>query len=122
MDDTLERVAQWVLAEFYERHLQDTAGTSITLLPLRDEGNQTWSSCMATACDTAWQTYHEGWSFTARYAQHVGSLLQEVKMVGMLQCVRLVEYNHQVEAKDYLINGLKKGRVALACTLPREAQ
>jgi hypothetical protein len=41
MDDTLERVAQWVLAEFYERHLQDTAGTSITLLPLRDEGNQT---------------------------------------------------------------------------------
>jgi hypothetical protein len=64
---------------------------------------------MATACDIAWQTYHAGWAFTAHYTQHVSSLLWEVTMVGTYQRVHLKEYNHQVEAKDRLIDELRKG-------------
>jgi hypothetical protein len=64
---------------------------------------------MAAACDTAWQTYHAGWAFTAHYAQHVSSLLWEVTMVGTYQRIHLKEYDHQVEAKDRLIDELRKG-------------
>jgi hypothetical protein len=92
----LERAAHQALMEFCERHLQD-------------EGNPTWSRRLAIDCDTARQTYHVGWAFTARYAHHMSSLLQVVMMVGTYQCMRLEEYNHQVEAKDHLIDELRKG-------------
>jgi hypothetical protein len=39
----------------------------------------------------------------------VSSLLQEVTLVGSLYLVHLEEYNHQVEAKDRLIDELRKG-------------
>jgi hypothetical protein len=39
----------------------------------------------------------------------MSSLLQVVMMVGTYQCMRLEEYNHQVEAKDHLIDELRKG-------------
>jgi hypothetical protein len=64
---------------------------------------------MAAACNPARQTYHVGWAFTARYAQHVSSMLQEVMMIGSFQRMRLEVYNHQVEVKDCLIDELRKG-------------
>jgi septal ring factor EnvC (AmiA/AmiB activator) len=39
----------------------------------------------------------------------VSSLLQEVTVVGPHQRLCLVEYDHQVEAKDCLITDLRKG-------------
>jgi hypothetical protein len=50
-----------------------------------------------------------GWAFTARYAQHVSSLLQEVTTVDTHQHLRLEEYDHKVEAKDRLITDIRKG-------------
>jgi hypothetical protein len=64
---------------------------------------------MVAACNPARQTYHVGWAFTARYAQHVSSMLQEVMMIGSFQRMRLEVYNHQVEVKDCLIDELRKG-------------
>jgi hypothetical protein len=79
---------------------------------------------MAAACDTAGQTYHAGWTFIARYTQHVISLLLEVTTVGAYQCMHLEEYDHQVEAKDRLIDELRKGeqRATPVATLHQEAQ
>jgi hypothetical protein len=107
--DTLERAAHWALTEFCERHLPGPDGTTIALLPIRNVGNRVWSERLAAACDPTLQTYHTGWVFTARYAQHVISLLLEVTAVGAHQCLGLKEYDHQVEAKDYLITDVRKG-------------
>jgi len=109
LDDTLDRAAHQALTEFCERHLQDTAGTPVALLPIRDEGDPTWSERLAAACDPAHPTYHAGWAFTARYARHVSSLLREVTTVGEHQRVRLEAYDHQVEEKDNLIESVRKG-------------
>jgi hypothetical protein len=38
VDDSLERSVQQALMEFYERHLRDTASTSVSLFPIQDEG------------------------------------------------------------------------------------
>jgi chromosome segregation ATPase len=34
-----------------------------------------WSEHVAAVGDPELSTHHAGWAFTARYAQHVGSLL-----------------------------------------------
>jgi hypothetical protein len=109
LDDMLERAAHRVITEFCERHLSDTTGTPVALLPIRDVGNPTLSECLAVACDTMCQTYHMGCAFTACYARHVSSLLQEVTTVGAYQHMHLVEYDHQIEAKDCLIFELREG-------------
>jgi hypothetical protein len=91
--DTMERVAQQAFTELYEWHLQDTTGTSVALFPIWDESDQTWRRHMDATCDTTLSTYREGWAFTAQYAHHVSSLLQEVMLVGTFQCMRLEEYD-----------------------------
>jgi polyhydroxyalkanoate synthesis regulator phasin len=48
---------------------------------------------MIAAYDSTQLTYHEGWAFTVRYAQHLSSLLREVSLVGTFQHVRLEEYD-----------------------------
>jgi hypothetical protein len=106
LDDTLEKAAHLALMQFYEHHLTDTV---VALFPIRDVGDPTWSECFSVACDTACQTYHEGWAFMVRYTRLVSSLLQEVTIVGAHQRRCLEEYNHQVEAKDHLIADLRKG-------------
>jgi hypothetical protein len=105
--DTLERVAQQVLMEFCKQYLWDTDCTSVALFPIRDESDHTWRRCMAAACDTTLPTYQEHWAFTMWYAQHTTSLLWEVTLVGAFQLVRLEDYDHQVEAKDNLIDELR---------------
>jgi hypothetical protein len=58
-------------------------------------------------------TYHASWVFTACYAQHVRSMLQEVTPTGTYQRLRLEEYDHQVEAKTRLIKDIQKGNQEL---------
>jgi hypothetical protein len=47
-----------------------------------------------------------GWAFTARYAQHMSSMFQEVTTTGVYQRLRLEEYDHQVSAKNSLIKDI----------------
>jgi hypothetical protein len=75
LDDTLERAAHQARMEFYERHLPVLRDTAIALLPIRNEGNAVWSERMAAIADPKLPTHHAGWTLTARYAQHVSSLL-----------------------------------------------
>jgi hypothetical protein len=77
-DDTLERAAHQALMEFCERHMSVLNGTAIALLPVRNEGNVVWSERVAAVGDPELSTNHVGWVLTARYTQHVSSLLQEV--------------------------------------------
>jgi hypothetical protein len=63
LDDTLERAAHQALMEFCERNLPVLSDTAIALLSIWNEGNVVWSERV-------------GWALTARYAQHVSSLLQ----------------------------------------------
>jgi hypothetical protein len=109
LDDTLERAAHRALTEFYECHLPDTAGTPVALFPIRDESNPAWSGRLAAICDATRPTYHAGWAYTARYARHMSSLLQEVTTVGEHQRLHLQEYDHQMSAKERLIEGIQKG-------------
>jgi hypothetical protein len=74
LDDTLESAAHQALTEFCGRHLLSLAGTAITLLPVQNEGNTVWSEHLTTVGDPEHSIYHTGWTFTARYAQHMSSM------------------------------------------------
>jgi hypothetical protein len=82
LGNTLERAAHRVLMEFYEHHLPGLISTVVALFPVQDEGDPKRSEHLATASNPALPTYHARWVFTARYTQHVSSLLQEVIAVG----------------------------------------
>jgi hypothetical protein len=100
LDNTLEGAAHQALIEFCECHLPVLDDTIIALLPVRNEGNAVWSERVAAVGDLELLTHHVGWALTARYSQHVSSLLQEVTMTGAHLCLRLEEYVGQVKAKN----------------------
>jgi hypothetical protein len=93
-DDTLERAAHQALTEFCERHLPGLAVTAIAILPIQNEGNVAWSERLAAVGDPERWTYHVGWAFTARYAQHMSSMFQDVTTTGAYQRLCLEEYAH----------------------------
>jgi hypothetical protein len=51
-------------------------------------------------------THHAGWALTARYAQHVGSLLQEATATGTHLHLRLEECIGQVKAQNRVIKDI----------------
>jgi hypothetical protein len=63
-----------------------------------------WSEHVAAIGDPEIPTHHVGWALTARYAQHVSSLLQEVTATGAHQCLRLEECIGQVKAKNRVVS------------------
>jgi hypothetical protein len=91
LDDTLERAAHQALMEFYERHLPVLSDTAVALLPVRNEGNAVWSERVTAIGDPEFSTQNAGWALTARYAQHMSSLLQEVTATGAHLRLRLEE-------------------------------
>jgi hypothetical protein len=103
LDDTLERVAHQALMEFCERHLPVLGDTTIALLPIRNEGNAMWSERVTAISDPESSTHHTGWALTARYAQHVSSLLQEATATGAHLHLRLEECADQVKAKNCVV-------------------
>jgi hypothetical protein len=109
LDDTLERAAHQALTEFYERHLPVLGDTAIALLPIWNEGNAVWSEYVTAIGDNDLLTHHAGWALTARYAQHVSSLLQEVTAMGTHLCLRLEECASQMKAKNRVIKDIQKG-------------
>jgi hypothetical protein len=109
LDDTLERAAHQALTEFYERHLPVLGDTAIALLPIWNEGNAVWSEYVTAIGDNDLLTHHAGWALTARYAQHVSSLLQEVTAMGTHLCLRLEECTSQMKAKNRVIKDIQKG-------------
>jgi hypothetical protein len=109
LDDTLERAAHQALTEFCERHLPVLDDTAIALLLVRNEGNAVWSERMAAISNPELPTHHAGWALTARYAQHVSSLLQQVTATGAHLRLRLEECAGQVNAKNYVIKDIQEG-------------
>jgi hypothetical protein len=109
LNDTLERVAHQALTEFCERHLPVLGNTAIAFLPIRNEGNAVWSERVATIGDPEFLTHHAGWTLTARYAQHVSSLLQEVTGMGAHLLLHLEECAGQVKAKNCIIKDIQEG-------------
>jgi hypothetical protein len=109
LDDTLERAAHQALTEFYERHLPVLGDTTIVLLPIRNEGNAVWSERVTAIGDPESPTHHAGWALTARYTQHVSSLLQEVTVTGAHPRLCLEECTNQVKAKNHVVKDIQKG-------------
>jgi hypothetical protein len=109
LDETLERAAHQALTEFYECHLSCLAGTAIALFPIQNKGNMALSERLAALGDPEHSAYHAGWPFTARYAQHMSSMFQDVAVTGAYQCLCLEEYDHQVSAMNRLIKDIQKG-------------
>jgi septal ring factor EnvC (AmiA/AmiB activator) len=68
-----------------------------------------WSERLAALGNLERSTYHAGWAFTIRYAQHMSFMFQEVTMIGAYQRLRLEEYDHQVCAKNCVIKDIQKG-------------
>jgi hypothetical protein len=68
-----------------------------------------WSERVAAVGDPEFPTHHAGWTLTARYAQHVSSLLQEVTATGAHLHLRLEECAGQVKAKNCVIKDIQKG-------------
>jgi chromosome segregation ATPase len=63
-------------------------------------------------CDTAdpeFLTYHAGWALTARYAQHVSSMLQEATTTSAHLRLHLEERAGQRKAQDRAVKTLQKG-------------
>jgi hypothetical protein len=113
LDDTLERAAHQALEEFCERHLSGLPGTAIALFSVQNEGNTAWSEHLVAVGDPKRSAYHAGWVFTARYAQHMSSMFQEVAVTDAYQRLRLEEYDHQVSAKNRLIKDIQNGNCEL---------
>jgi predicted transcriptional regulator len=113
LDDTLERAAHQALTEFCECHLPVLGYTAIALLPVQNEGNVVWSERVTAFGDPEFLTHHAGWALTARYAQHVSSLLQEVMATGAHLRLRLVECAGQVKAKNHVVKDIQKGNQEL---------
>jgi hypothetical protein len=109
LNDTLERVAHQALTEFCERHLPVLGNTAIAFLPIRNEGNAVWSERVAAIGDPEFLTHHAGWTLTARYAQHVSSLLQEVTAMRAHLLLRLEECAGQVKAKNCIVKDIQEG-------------
>jgi hypothetical protein len=109
LDDTLERAAHQALTEFCERHLPVLGDTTISLLAIWNEDNAVWSERMDAIGNPELLTHHAGWALTARYAQHVSSLLQEVTTTGTHLCLRLEECASQVKAKKHVIKDIQEG-------------
>jgi hypothetical protein len=109
LDDSLERAAHKTLTEFCERHLPVLGDTVIALLPIRNEGNVVWSEHVAAIGNPELPTHHVGRALTARYAQHVSSLLQEVTATGAHLRLRLEECIDQVKAKNRVVKNIQKG-------------
>jgi hypothetical protein len=109
LDDTLERAAHQALTEFCECYLPVLGDTAIALLPVRNEGITVWSECVAAVGDPEILTHHAGWALTARYAQHVNSLLQEVTAMGTHLVLRLEECAGQVKVMNRAIKDIQKG-------------
>jgi hypothetical protein len=109
LDDTLERAAYHALMEFCECHLPVLSDTAIALLPVRNEGNTVWGERVAAIGDPELPTHHAGWALTARYAQHVSFLLQEVMATGAHLRLCLEECTDQVKAKNRIIKDIQKG-------------
>jgi hypothetical protein len=95
--------------EFCEHHLPVLDDTTIALLPIRNEGNTVWCERVAAIGDPEPPTHHAGWALTARYAQHVSSLLQEVTATGAHLCLCLEECADQVKAKNRVVKDIQKG-------------
>jgi hypothetical protein len=64
---------------------------------------------VATTSDPELPTHHAGWALTARYAQHVSSLLQEVTATGAHLCLRLKDCAGQVKTKNRVIKDIQEG-------------
>jgi septal ring factor EnvC (AmiA/AmiB activator) len=109
LDDTLDRVVHQALKEFCERHLPVLGDTTITLLSVRNEDNAVWSERVAAIGDPELLMHHAGWALTARYSQHVSSLLQEVTTTDAHLCLRLEEYVDQVKTQNRAIKDFQKG-------------
>jgi hypothetical protein len=107
--DTLERAAHQALTEFCERHLPVLGDTVIALLPVWNEGNTVCSERVAAIGDPELPTHHAGWALTARYTQHVSSLLHEVAATGAHLRLRLEECTDQVKAKNRVVKDIQKG-------------
>jgi hypothetical protein len=106
LDSTLEWAAHQALTEFCEHHLPVLGDTAITLLPIWNEGNAVWSECMAAIGDPELPIHHVGWALTARYAQHVSSLLQEVTATCAHLHLCLEECASQVKAKNRAVKDI----------------
>jgi hypothetical protein len=61
------------------------------------------SERVAAIGDPELSTHHAGWALTARYSQHVSSLLQEVATMGAHLRLHLEECAGQVKAKNRVI-------------------
>jgi hypothetical protein len=109
LDDTLEREAHQALTEFCERHLPVLGDTALALLPVRNEGNAVWSERVTAIGDPEFLTHHAGWALTARYAQHVSSLLQEVTATGAHLRLHREECADQVNSKNRVVKDIQKG-------------
>jgi hypothetical protein len=109
LDDTLERAAHQALTEFCEHHLPVLDDTALALLPVQNEGNVVWSERVTAISDPEFLIHHAGWALTARYAQHVSSLLQEVTAMGAHLCLCLEECADQVKSKNRIVKDIQKG-------------
>jgi hypothetical protein len=79
------------------------------LLPVRNEGNAVWSERVTAISDPEFLTHHAGWTLTARYAQHVCSLLQEVTAMSAHLRLHLEECADQVKVKNRVVKDIQKG-------------
>jgi chromosome segregation ATPase len=108
LNDTLERAAHQAPTEFCEGHLLVLSDTAIALLPIWNGGNTVWSEHVSVIGDPELLTNHAGWMLTARYAQHVSSLLQEVIATGAHLRLRLEECASQVQAMNRVLKDIRE--------------
>jgi hypothetical protein len=68
-----------------------------------------WSERVPAIGNPELLTHHAGWVLTARYSQHMSSMLQEATTSGTHLRLRLEEYAGQVKAENHVVKDTQKG-------------
>jgi hypothetical protein len=74
LDDGIEKMVHMALTAFCERHLTDTAGTPLALLPIQNQEDPLWQQHHNTVCDMTIPQFSVLCSRLAKYTRYLFNL------------------------------------------------
>jgi hypothetical protein len=97
MDDAMEKYTHMALTALCSQNLAAAAGTPILLYHIQDRSNPEWKTRMDEVGNVFQVHYHSGWSYMARYAQHMFQLQHNTQRIITEQRCHLVGYAKEVK-------------------------
>jgi hypothetical protein len=97
MSDTMEKAAHMALIAMCSQNLGATAGTSISLYPIKDRSDPEWRAHMNEVVIFHRVHHHSGWVYMSHYAQHLFQMQHDTQCIVAEERCRLVAYAKEVK-------------------------